>query len=97
MNYIQPSKIYVVESIPGVSGFQRWNEREYYLLSGATLRTKRGSFECWKVFEVGDGTERWELDDGHLPGFRPVVRTSEVIEWVTIPGNVARLVMAPLR
>jgi hypothetical protein len=44
VNRIQNNKLYVTWCTPGISGFQRWGEKEWHLMSGAKARNARGMF-----------------------------------------------------
>lgn len=76
---IYKDRFYVISVVPGLSGFQRWNEREHMLVTG--LRAKRNDYR--EVREVKSLSGSFELNDGHLPGHRPVVDFAAACEWLT--------------
>ena len=40
---IRTDRLYVVARVPGISGFQRWDEREYRLVTGINARNMRSN------------------------------------------------------
>lgn len=76
---IYKNRQYILAVIPGISGFQRWDEREYYVVSGLKAKNNR-------VDIIAEWTpcadEQYELCDGHLPGYRPVGGILEVLAFL---------------
>ena len=69
---IYNNKYYIVESIPGISGFQRWDEREYRVVRG---RTARALYKLHIVQEfLFRVCGRYRLEDGHLPDYQPITK-----------------------
>ena len=73
------TKYYILESIPGISGFKRWNEREYRVCTGH--KAQYDKLHIIKEFRE-NGRGKFRLEDGHLPEYQPHVREKEVIPWL---------------
>ena len=66
---IYKCKFYIAECIPGLSGFQRWNERERYVISG---HRASGSDRINVICQYNHlPNEQFRLEDGHLPDHQP--------------------------
>ena len=65
---IYDNKYYIVESTPGISGFQRWDEREYRIVRGKTARSLY-KLHIVREFIFKGGTFR--IEDGHFPKYQP--------------------------
>lgn len=76
---IYKNKFYILQSTPGISGFQRWDEREYRLCTGHKAAFNRLS--VIKEFRA-DNAARFRLEDGHLPNHQPYANAHEAIAWV---------------
>ena len=76
---IYKNKYYILKSIPGISGFQRWNEREYRVCTGHKARHYR--LDVVKEFRE-NGRGRFRLEDGHLPDHQPGAKEKEIIPWL---------------
>ena len=88
---IYKSRVYFIEVVPGISGFQRWNEREYGIASGATVKS-RGLKVGMPPGIHGDlnAGQRFRLDDGHLPEFQPRATYDRACSFVLeAQGHVA--------
>jgi len=73
------NRFYLIEAAPGISGFQRWNETEYRLVTGAKARTERSSVVGEYSPKPGD---RFRLEDGHLPEHQPHADADEAMAWL---------------
>jgi len=73
------NKYYILQSIPGISGFQRWNEREYRIATGYKARNDK--LHIVKEFRE-NGRGKFLLEDGHLPDYQPQEKEKEIIPWL---------------
>ena len=81
---VYKNKYYIIENIPGISGFQRWNEREYRVVNGRLASLRR--LEVVKEFLFNGG--KFRLEDGHLPEYQPMTGLiSELFEWLDNNGK----------
>ncbi len=79
MTRIYADKTYLGWSTPGISGFQRWGEKEWFLAIGAGARNRRPEVDREYV---PTEEEKFRLGDGHLPESQPVVTGPEAVEWL---------------
>lgn len=75
---IRSDRFYAVETVPGISGFQRWNERERRIVSGRKARTMRSSV----VFEVDMLLGKYRLENGCLPEHQAIVDGHGVTDYL---------------
>lgn len=81
MKRIYRDRFYLIESIPGISGFQRWDEREFRLVTGHKARLNRLSVVCEYV--PGHGRpDTFRLEDGRLPEYQQVVDVGQAIAYL---------------
>lgn len=73
------NKYYILKSIPGISGFQRWNEREYRVATG--YKASHDRLNVVKEFRE-NGRGQFRLEDGHLPDYQPRAKEKEIIPWL---------------
>jgi len=73
------NKYYILQSIPGISGFRRWNEREYRVCTGHKAQLHK--LHIVKEFRE-NGRGKFLLGDGHLPEYQPQAREKEIIPWL---------------
>ena len=73
-------RFYVMQTIPGISGFQRWDdEREYRVVSGAKAMNNRADIVAeWTPME----DEQYMIENGQLPEHQPVVDKCGVAEFL---------------
>ena len=76
---VYKNKYYILESTPGISGFQRWNEREYRVCTG--YKAQHDKLHIVKEFRE-NGMGRFRLEDGHLPDYQPTAKEKEIIPWL---------------
>jgi len=72
-------KYYIMQSIPGISGFQRWNEREYRVCTGRKAQLHK--LDIVKEFRE-NGRGQFLLEDGHLPEYQAHAKEKEIIPWL---------------
>jgi len=73
---IYKDRFYILETIPGISGFQEWNKREYRIVTGEIARHHR----CDVKKEYKYGTwKKFRVEDGKLPEFQEVLNEQEMI------------------
>ena len=89
---IYKNKHYIQEIIPGISGFQEWDKREYYLVSG--MYAQRHKVDIVKEFQP-NGKGKFELCDGHLPNFRPIT-TNEKEAMDFVEGFYKAFILNPI-
>lgn len=76
---IYRDRFYVTEEVPGISGFQRWNEREYAVITGHKARNHRTIV----VGELLPIAEDWyRIEDGHIPDYQERMRLPEALRWL---------------
>ena len=71
---------YIIKDHPGISGFQQWNQLEYRVCTGYKAMAHDRTRIVRQFLENGRG--QFALEDGHLPGYQPVVKEKEVIPWL---------------
>lgn len=76
---IRTGRLYVTEEIPGISGFQRWSEREYHIV-GHLRAAGRDRLNVIGEFIPTGGTYR--LEDGHIPAYQPIASEAAAVEWL---------------
>lgn len=77
---IRTGRYYVTATVPGISGFQRWNEREYRVV-GHKRAAGRDRLDV--LGELVRSGASYRLEDGHTPEFQPVVTESEALTWLS--------------
>ena len=75
---IYKDRFYVQMGVPGISGFQRWNEREFRIVSGVNRRGKLGFVAEW----TPTSDEEYRLENGRVPEFQPVVDKEGVVQFL---------------
>lgn len=76
---IYKDKFYIMESIPGISGFKRCNEREYHIVTGHKAANHRlGIVRQFLCNERG----KFRLENGRCPEYQPIVSEKEVMPWL---------------
>ena len=76
---IYKNKFYVLESTPGISGFKRWDEREYHIVKG----TKAANHRLHIVAEwTPMADEQYAVEDGHLPEHQPIGNLADVMDFL---------------
>lgn len=80
---IMAGRVYVRESIPGISGFKQWDRRELRLVNAATARLYRSEITGEYAPSPGDS---FRLEDGRAPEFQPVADATDATAWV-LAGN----------
>ena len=86
---IYRSRVYFFEDIPGISGFKRWEEREYGIALGSTVKG-RGLTLGKPAGSHGDlNTGRpFRLQDGRLPEYQDRATFDEACKWLqAAPGE----------
>ena len=76
---IYKKKYYILSHIPGVSGFKRWDEREYSVCTGHHAQHNRLSIV--KEF-LANGLGKYRLNDGHLPDCCPTAKEADALHWL---------------
>jgi len=89
---IYKKKYYILESIPGISGFQKWNEREYRVATG--FKAQHDKLHIVKEFKE-NGRGKFRLEDGHLPDHQPQVKEKEIIPWLDEQRYAAAFILNP--
>jgi len=85
-------KYYILKSIPGVSGFQRWNELEYRICTG--YKAQHDKLNIVKEF-LANGEGKFRLEDGHLPDYQPLAKEKEVISWLDVERYQTAFILNP--
>ena len=77
---IYKTRFYVLETVPGISGFQRWNERERRLCTGHAAVNHR-------PYVIGEyqvkAADRLRLENGRLPEYQPILSAIEAMPTLT--------------
>jgi hypothetical protein len=76
---IRNGRLYVLETIPGISGFKRWDEREHRVVTAAKARLNRSNV-AGELLPIAE--DFYRLEDGHLPDHQPMVRFPEAEAWL---------------
>jgi hypothetical protein len=76
---IYKKKYYILSHIPGISGFKRWDEREYSVCMGHHAQYNRT--KVVKEFIV-NGKGNFRLCDRHLPDYCPTANETEALKWL---------------
>jgi hypothetical protein len=63
---IYQGKYYILEYIPGCSGFKQWNKREYRIVNASLAKVYR--LQVVREFLFNGG--KFRLEDGHLPEYQ---------------------------
>lgn len=77
---ILSDRFYLLAAVPGISGFQRWDELEFWITTGLGARAHRSLVV--REYRMNEA-QRYELADGHLAGHRPVVDAADAAAWLT--------------
>jgi hypothetical protein len=89
---IYANRFYVTATTPGISGFQRWDEKEYRIVTGLRAKSRR-------LDVVGElipvGGDWYRLEDGHVPDCQPKVEHGAAFEWLTANPYQAIVRLAP--
>jgi len=90
MARIYKQRFYVRETIPGISGFQRWGDREYSVVTGHKAANCRLEI-VGELLPISE--DYWRIGDGHVPECQPLLRTPEAIAWLRKNpyGEIVRL------
>lgn len=76
---IRRKGFYVLAIVPGISGFQRWNEREFQVVTGH----KAANCRSYVVGEwLPTSEDRYRLNDGHLPSHQPETHAEGALEYL---------------
>jgi len=76
---IYKNKFYIMETVPGISGFQRWDEREYRVCTGY----KACNHRAYIVSEFNDKkNNKYRLENGRVPEHQPVVNAKKMKQWL---------------
>lgn len=76
------NKFYLLESVPGISGFQQWNCREQFLCMGYKAANNRTQVVSEFRTEHFSRTQMCEARDGHLPGYCPQMPLAKAFDWL---------------
>ena len=63
-----------------MSGFQRWNEREYRIITGKRAQARDRLHVVAEWTPMSD--EEYAIEDGHLPGHQPIGTLADVITFL---------------
>ena len=86
---IYKKKHYILQSIPGISGFKQWNKRTYCICTGQHAQHNR--LDIVKEFSA-NGKGEFCLADGHLPDYQPKAKEVNALHWLNNnPNSVIRL------
>ena len=78
---IKKSQYYVTAETPGISGFQRWGEWEYRIITGLRASGRRGNvIGVWCPQE----DESYRIEDGHLPDHQPIGSRVDVVHFLAL-------------
>ena len=75
---IYADRFYVLERVPGISGFQRWAERDRFVITGRKAANNRTAI----VSEWTPDDRRYRIRDGHLPEQCPIGGSAEVLRFL---------------
>jgi len=76
---IYKNRFYVMMTIPGISGFQQWNEREFHIVTGYKAANNKHLIVAeWTPTE----DESFRIEDGHLPECQPVGSRVDVANFL---------------
>lgn len=87
---IYKGKYYIEESIPGISGFQRWNERQYRVMNGKRAANRKINIITEFKFNGG----KFKIENGRCPEYQPVTGLmAELYEY--LDKNYDALILTP--
>lgn len=76
---IYKNKYYLMQDTPGISGFKRWNEKEYYVSTGYHAKSNRTRV----IKEFSQRYAAWfRVEDGHLPDHQPRMSQQDALKWL---------------
>jgi len=76
---ISANKLYVLADHPGISGFRDYSRNVEAITTG--LKAVHNKSYVVREFKP-QGHGSFELHDGHLPGYRPIVSEELAIQWL---------------
>lgn len=87
---IYKDRYYIIANAPGISGFQRFDEREYRVVSGLKAANHR-------EYVIGEWSQRsgyrYALENGRMPEHQPVVDADGVVVFLRAnPYQCARVI-----
>ncbi len=79
---ITKTKYYILETTPGLSGFQQWNKVERFIVTGYKAKNEKTHIvDVFNpAFMAGDIT--CKLEDGHVRDCQPTVSLREALNWL---------------
>jgi len=77
---IYKNKYYLMADTPGISGFKRWNEKEYYVSTGH--RAKNNRTRVLKEYRPDLFASWFRIEDGHLPDYQPRLCEEDALKWL---------------
>jgi len=78
---IKTGHYYIIRIYPGISGFQKWDQQEYFVVSALAARSCRYRPHVVKEY-LAKGHGSFRLGDGHLLEYQPVVEEVEALRWL---------------
>lgn len=76
---VYSDRFYLMRVHPGISGFTRWDQWEYYVNTGLKARNDKTRIVS-EYHPRGAGIFR--LEDGHTPEYQPRVTEAEALQWL---------------
>jgi len=91
---IYSDRFYLLEFIPGLSGFKQWNEREYRIMTGLKAKANYRSnvVEEFRPGSRGPG-ERYRLEGEKLPEYQTEVNESDMTAYLKENPWVSAFIM----
>lgn len=78
---VYKKKYYILQRTPGISGFQKWGEKEFVVCTG--LKAMNNKSSIIKEFSP-NGKGKFRLEDGHLPSHQPKAEEEGALNWLNI-------------
>ena len=80
---IKKTSYYIIEKTPGLSGFQQWDKKDRYIITGHKAQHERACVVC--QFNPAFSTLpvlMFRLEDGHLPEHQPLATCRQALDWL---------------
>ena len=81
---IQKTKYYIIEKTPGLSGFQQWDKKDRYIVTGHKAQHERAYVVCQfnPTFSPFPQALMFRLENGRLPEYQPTVNVRQALDWL---------------
>ncbi len=77
---IYKHKLYIAERTPGISGFQKWGQKEFRVIGGVRARLLPDNLVV--EYKIGQYS-KFRFEDGHLPEFQLIVNELKMVKMLS--------------